>query len=79
MAKCITCGKSEVASDGWTWQPFGPNDKIASFTTPGYHYRGFPALHVCDMCKLAIQRGESVAFRFRGKTFVFEHGVMEAI
>lgn len=40
-----------------TWQPFGPDDKIASFTTIGSHYRGFAAIPICDTCKTAVETG----------------------
>jgi len=79
MTRCVTCGKREIASDGWTWQPFGPDDKIAAFTTPGYHYRGFPALHVCDDCKRAIQNGETVVFRHKRGLYRASNQMMESL
>lgn len=79
MAKCVTCGKTEIADDGWTWQPFGPGEHALLFSFPGGHFRGFPALHVCDDCKQAIKRGEIVTFKYRGKVYRFAGQVMEAI
>ena len=79
MAKCVTCGKSEIASNGWTWQPFGPDDKIASFTTPGYHYRGFPALHVCDACKGIIETADAIRFHYKGQGYLAEQGQVKEV
>jgi hypothetical protein len=47
-------------------QPFGPDEQIV-FTTPGSHYRGFPAIGVCDSCKQNIQAGRGATFRYRGQ------------
>jgi hypothetical protein len=64
MSKCTIC--KERARE-WTWQPFGPDTSHLSFTTPGSHYRGFPALAVCEYCKRLIEMGGkgSIIFRYK--------------
>ena len=73
MAKCAICGNKK---EGWTWQPFGPEEGLNCFTAPGHHYRGFPALHCCDECKQAIQRGDPASFKYQGIWFDLAGGVI---
>ena len=55
----------------WLWQPCGPSDRIDdAFACPGYHYRGFPAIPVCDTCRGKIKAGEPVTFTYKGRSFV---------
>ena len=67
--RCAVCRESSN-DDGWIWQPFGPeDDSRQGFALPGYHYRGFPALHTCDHCKDRIKAGETVLFEHKGIIF----------
>ncbi len=44
-------------------------DSRETFTVPGWHYRGFPAIPLCDQCKEKIQAGETVQFSYKGVTY----------
>lgn len=66
--KCQLCGEKQ--SECWLWQPFGPHESPRdAFAYPGYHYRGFPALKVCDTCKGEIANGEPVYFTYKGTRY----------
>ncbi len=70
--KCCCCGTSnaEIA-----WQPFGPADNCRddeSFMAPGFHYRGFPVLRVCDDCRGQLGNGEWLSFTYKGKQWHVE-------
>jgi hypothetical protein len=58
MRRCVTC-RDEA---DWTWQPCGPGETPLSFTLPGSHARGFPALAICESCMALIREGESLLF-----------------
>ena len=64
IPKCGFCRKNVRV---WTAQPLGPEDHTI-FTTPGNHYRGFPAIGCCDECKHDIEHGWPVTFRYKGQT-----------
>ena len=64
MSRCQCC---RVNESEWAWQPFGPDDKITSFSVPGYHYRGFPALKICNDCKVDVENGHP------GVVFTYKH------
>lgn len=69
--KCQAC--HEQAAE-WAWQPFGPNESPDSFMALGSHYRGFPVVKVCDMCKSAFQTGDFIVhFSYKGHRFVAEN------
>ena len=66
MARCALCKERD---GDWMYQPWGPGDG-PTFTLPGHHYRGFAALRCCAPCKEAIQGGEVLRFRHKGKSYV---------
>lgn len=67
--KCAIC---KHAGREMTWQPFGPNENPLSFTIPGSHYRGFPAIPVCGFCQREkIEIGETVYFTHKGIEYQF--------
>jgi len=67
MTKCRICKEREAE---WSWQPFGPaKDSRETFTVPGWHYRGFPVIPVCETCKDKIQAGETVQFDYKRTTY----------
>ena len=70
MAKCKLCREREAE---WAWQPFGPDEEVASFSFLGSHYRGFPVIKVCDPCKQDIERtlavGGSIVFSYKNKLY----------
>lgn len=60
--KCKVC-KQEAE---WAWQPFGPSDDTrTSFTSLGWHYRGFPVVKTCDECKKKFEQGETLTFTYK--------------
>ena len=76
MSKCRSCKTNESVH---TWQPFGPDDSILCFTRPGYHYRGFPAIGICEDCKNNVENGNpGVIFTYK-KTgyYALDHQVKE--
>ena len=59
----------------WSWQPFGPaQDSAETFTTPGWHYRGFAVIPICEDCKERVQMGDGVRFEYRGVTYATVDG-----
>jgi len=69
MRKCRICKQHKQGL--WAWQPFGPAEfPRETFTVPGYYYRGFPVIPVCDECKEKIQAGETVQFDYKGTTYI---------
>jgi hypothetical protein len=42
------------------------------FTYPGWHYRGFPAIPVCDACAAQIRQGHSVTFLYQQVTYRYD-------
>lgn len=73
--KCGICHNEEVV---WTMQPDGPSEDIV-FAFPGYHYRGFMAVNVCDTCHDAILRGERVVFTYRDIRYAIENRKLRAL
>jgi hypothetical protein len=67
MEKCQIC---KVNQSSWIWQPFGPAEDAFLFTFPGSHYRGFPAIKVCDDCRGIIQKNEPVDFYYKGRHYI---------
>lgn len=66
MKRCQIC-KGKTA---WIWQPtISPGKARQTFARPGYHYRGYMAVCVCDHCRERIKAGENVSFRRRGITW----------
>jgi hypothetical protein len=53
-SKCQNCRTNDTV---WAWQPFGPDETIYCFTTLGSHYRGFPAIGICDDCRNDVLNG----------------------
>jgi hypothetical protein len=78
--KCQICKTNNTE---WAFQPFGPDEKW-SFSLPGYHYRGFATIKICDHCKEVIQNpykfpNVNQGFDYKGKHFViFEDSVIES-
>ena len=70
--KCHAC-RGTFAE--WSWQPFGP-DPNGSFAAPGYHYRGFPVIKVCDSCKKRVEEKSTVHFSYKGKPYTVHQGVI---
>jgi len=67
MRKCRVCKEREAE---WAWQPLGPAEAPReTFTTPGYFYRGFPVIPVCEICKEKVQAGETVQFDYKRTTY----------
>lgn len=68
---CVLCRTRTDAV--WTWQPFGPEeDPRHAFTWPGNHYRGFPALTVCNECRFRIAgRQEELSFQYKGRRYLY--------
>lgn len=62
MAKCRVCRENESE---WAWQPFGPSDSPDSFMFPGWFYRGFVVVKVCDSCKKQFQNGSPLVFKYK--------------
>jgi hypothetical protein len=68
-AICQVCESREAV---WAFQPFGPDPETLTFTTLGSHYRGFPPIvKVCDGCKVVIQRGQAITYRYKGNLHIF--------
>lgn len=70
--RCASCRQRTHEYD--TWQPFGPDTSVATCTTPGSHYRGFPALALCWSCRNALDRGEQISFAYRGEHYIADAG-----
>lgn len=69
IALCQVCKAHEAS---WAFQPFGPNPESLTFTTLGSHYRGFPpVVKVCYACKLAIEQGQTITYRYKGNLHMF--------
>ncbi len=66
----MNCQSIKCCMDAvWAMQPFGP-DKVVTFALIGNHYRGFPVIKVCDLCKENIEEaitGEMPPFFFNYK------------
>lgn len=77
MSKCQCCKEEEAL---FAWQPFGPDDNPASYTTLGSHYRGFPVIKVCFWCKTAFASGDfEVTFTYNKTRYVGkDHKVLKA-
>lgn len=68
MTKCQVCGHNFYFT--MIWQPFGPAEHPRLFTFRGDHFRGFPALTICENCKLDVEVNGTVEFSYKGKRFV---------
>lgn len=75
MTKCAICR----APPFHLWQPCGPGEDIYLFPIGGYHYRGFPAIHVCSNCIEDIRAGKRVEFTYKGTRFECENGKIKAL
>ena len=66
-SKCNSCKQNDTV---WAWQPFGPDESIYCFTALGHHYRGFPAVGICDDCKETVLAGiPGVIFTYKNKGY----------
>lgn len=65
--KCQVCKCDEAI---WAWQPFGPDESSKSFAVLGSHYRGFPAIKICDDCHKLIEAERPVEFTYRGQRYL---------
>jgi hypothetical protein len=80
MTKCAICGKSDSPDGMAIWQPFGPHERVRdAFEFPGFHYRGFPALHVCDACRNRVMTGHKVQFYYKGTTYILDELAGETV
>jgi hypothetical protein len=67
MIKCAVCGNDDAT---WAWQPWGPDvDVKRAFVLLGSHYRGFPTVKVCELCKQEIQDGKPVLVTVKGRIY----------
>jgi hypothetical protein len=67
MSRCAVC-KAEAE---WAWQPFGPDSIEPTAATLGSHYRGFPAIKLCDVClRDAAQNG--FEFMYKGQRYIIK-------
>lgn len=73
------CCKTRGMEAQWAWQPLGPDERAASFTTLGNHYRGFPVVKVCGACKHRVETGQPVHFAVRKIAMVCEDGKVEQV
>jgi len=74
MPRCRVCGQREAE---WSWQPLGPaKSPRETFATPGWHYRGFAAIPVCEHCKDKVQQGLDVQFVYKGLTYTCTRDVV---
>ena len=72
--KCQICRNDEAT---WSWQPWGPHGGPLSFALKGGHYKGWPAVKLCQFCKRVrienIQEsGVPLRFQFKGQEYVFD-------
>lgn len=75
ITKCAACHKNERV---FLWQPCGPANDWNLFMFPGWHYRGFSSVPICDECRKKIQSNtEPVTFRAYKKVFVFYNGTIK--
>ena len=78
MTKFALCGQETFSDEVCVWQPFGPAESPMSFSLPGNHYRGFPAIKICYPCRYqrldvaAGGAGGAIHFRYKGLDFVFD-------
>jgi hypothetical protein len=69
--RCKVCG--QLVAFGYSWQPCGPSDSSRdNFAYPGWHYRGFPVVFICEDCKERIERGDTVTFEYHKQQFKLE-------
>lgn len=73
--KCRVC---QINRSDTIWQPFGPDESPYLFVRPGFHYRGFPAVHICSDCEKKIQQGQSVkiVLNISRDLYLFKDGKM---
>jgi hypothetical protein len=62
----------------WSMQPLGPDEKV-TFTLPGSHYRGFPVVRVCEVCRTKYKSGKNLTFTHKKVEYnaSLERGVRE--
>lgn len=68
--KCRICRTDDMA---WAWQPLGPNETPDSFSLLGCHYRGFPAILICQKCKEDIQSGSPLEFKYKKQKYIYNN------
>ena len=68
------CQEKKCNNDAtWAWQPFGPSDTApGSFTSLGWHYRGFPVIKLCDDHKQLHQNNIELPFTYKRITYWFQ-------
>ena len=70
--KCQACRTNDRV---WTWQPFGPDETTLCFTTLGSHYRGFPAIGICDTCRTRVINGRpALLFTYKNTNYFSLNG-----
>lgn len=79
IVQCQTCQYKNKQEAVWACQPFGPDEGLV-FTTLGNHYRGFPIIKVCDLCKRIMQRGYPAKyFTYKGIRYAITFGKVNAV
>lgn len=87
MARCRICKENPRE---YSWQPFGPDEPQRSFYAPGWHYRGFIAIPVCDECKRKIQSDLTkipacdwskyrISFMYKEWPYVYDHDTKSVV
>ncbi len=78
MTKCAICKTEEAI---WAWQPFGPDpDPVGTFAGLGNHYRGFPVIKVCELCRIEIRKdGTHVEFDHKGTHYIMDADGPQAV
>lgn len=76
--KCSICHLNRSV---YLWQPFGPDESPLLFARPGYHYRGFPTVRVCEDCRRRILEGKPVRVELirKGETWLYKEGKIEKV
>ena len=66
MAKCEVCRKAETV---WAMQAMPGG---LTFALLGSHYRGFPVVKVCEVCKVKMEKPHTVGV-VGGTKIKFDH------
>jgi len=69
---CLICSSETVL---WAWQPLGPDMTANLLVRPRYHYRGFPALPLCEDCAQVVRDREKLLFVYRGQRCLYRFAV----
>ena len=64
--QCHVCKQEYAVS---IWQPDLDNETTLTFYRPGFHVRGFMAIHLGEQCKSMLENGETVTFTYKKQQF----------